>query len=195
MVCNVFNLFFKTLSHLRCLGLSSLIQSVKADIDEHIGSPETSTRASTRKKVQPNFYGMNSFNHPLATTPISSSSASSSSSVSGHKNDDGDDAKQSQQLSRTISPKQKTRTQPTKRFLIGEFTEFPSVEDVPNYDSYVRRKLIIGSLEDRLQAHQYMSMASFCKDFYEMLNNGINITGDEEMVSELLGLMLYCLCF
>jgi hypothetical protein len=61
------------------------------------------------------------------------------------------------------------------RLLIRDFQEVP-LEEMPDYNNYVRRVLSFESLKLKLHAHKYFSMSLFSKDFYELLNNGRSVT-------------------
>lgn len=48
--------------------------------------------------------------------------------------------------------------------------------------SYVKRLLSLETMSQSLQAHKYRSMASFERDFYELLNNGRAVTAEDSQV-------------
>jgi len=74
------------------------------------------------------------------------------------------------------------------RHLSEEFLEVP-YQIISNYDELVERPLSLEILRSNLQQHIYKSMASFSKDFYEMLNNGRKISGmADQMVRDTLAL-------
>lgn len=66
--------------------------------------------------------------------------------------------------------------------LANDFYEIP-YEVIPNYDEHVRRPISIEIMEARLQSHGYRSMSAFCKDFYDMLNNGKYVTEGAKQTS------------
>ena len=47
---------------------------------------------------------------------------------------------------------------------------------------YVRRLLSLEMSQSNLQGHKYTSMALFERDFYELLNNGRQVTEDGSQV-------------
>ena len=61
--------------------------------------------------------------------------------------------------------------------LIGDFLELP-YKTLPHYNKYVRRLLTFNELSRRYKSHRYSTMCSFVKDFYDMLNNGRNVTSE-----------------
>ena len=71
--------------------------------------------------------------------------------------------------------KARKQHQVSMRSLSEDFQELDE-ELLPEYKKYVRRVLTIDSMKDKLRNHCYRSMASFTKDFYEMLNNGRSVT-------------------
>jgi hypothetical protein len=46
----------------------------------------------------------------------------------------------------------------------------------------VKRLLSLETMSQSLQAHKYRSMASFERDFYELLNNGRAVTAEDSQV-------------
>jgi hypothetical protein len=60
------------------------------------------------------------------------------------------------------------------RLLANDFLSLPL--GIPNYSDYVKRLISLESITQSLQKHHYKSMASFEKDFIEMLNNGRSVT-------------------
>ena len=47
---------------------------------------------------------------------------------------------------------------------------------------YVKRLLSLSAMRNKLQNHEYCTMASFDKDFYELLNNGRLVTMEGSQV-------------
>jgi hypothetical protein len=46
----------------------------------------------------------------------------------------------------------------------------------------VQRLLSLEVVKDKIQNHEYRSMAMFAKDFYELLNNGRTVTTNDSQV-------------
>ena len=61
------------------------------------------------------------------------------------------------------------------RQLCEEFLEVPYAL-IPHYEELVQRPLSLWIMRDKLQRHLYTSMASFSRDFYEMLSNGRKVS-------------------
>jgi hypothetical protein len=68
------------------------------------------------------------------------------------------------------------------RLLSELFQDIP-YDEVPNYDSVVRKPVTFEILKDNLQNHRYLSLTSFTRDYFEMLCNGRFISDENSQVS------------